>query len=289
MRSGRTVVEISSRKYGVPYECPCCGAVPDSETRVMSEMAYAIDVPYCARCVAHVDAWDWAGIRAMALAVGGLVIAIVLSAFSSFVVGGIVFGVAVIAAATLRSVGKSAAKRACRDSCASPHVALACSGWNGTTQSFTFESPTFAARFAEQNASILANESPQLRKLLDGYKKARLAVPTPAVAAGVAPPPLSAKDWIARLEGTEGKVARRVALGRALEMIEQPQPRRELVQTVARLELAPMLDKLQRASSPAAKKAMLFGFLEELETQNISDELEAALRASLDARVKELG
>jgi len=289
MRNARTVVEISSRKYGVPYECPCCGAVPDAETRVMSDTGYSIDVPYCRKCVEHVDAWDWAGIRAMGLAVGGLVLAIVLGAVVSLTVGLIVLGVAIVAAAFLRSTGKSAARRACRASCASPHVALACSGWNGASQSFTFESPTFAARFAEQNAAILANESPQLRKLLDGYKKARLAVPTPAVAAGVAPPPLTAKDWIARLESTEGKVARRVALGRALEMVDQPQPRRELVQTVARLELAPMLDKLQRSSSPAAKKALLVGFLEDLGTQNISDELEAAVRSALEARVKELG
>jgi hypothetical protein len=34
---------------------------------------------------------------------------------------------------------------------------------------------------------------------------------------------------------------------------------------------------------------LIFGFLEELDTQNISDELEAAIRAALDARAKELG
>ncbi|HUS30720.1 MAG TPA: hypothetical protein VMZ53_19555 [Kofleriaceae bacterium] len=283
------IVEVSSRKYGVPYECPCCGAAPDAEMRVTSETGHALDTPYCKRCVGHVDKWEWAGIRAMGMAVGGLVLAIVLALVVSFLVAAIVLVIAIAAAAYLRSSGKASAKHACGASCASPQVALAYGGWNGTTHSFTFESPTFAARFAEQNAAILANETPQLRKLLDGYKKARLAVPTPAVAAGVAPPPLTARDWIARIESTDGKVARRVALGRALEMIDQPQPRRELVQTVARLELAPMLDKLQRTSSPAAKKALLQTSIQQLRNENVSDELEAALTTALEARVKELG
>ena len=72
-------------------------------------------------------------------------------------------------------------------------------------------------------------------------------------------------------------------------MIDPPPERRELVQTVARLELAPMLDKLQRSPSPAAQKALLLTFLEQLRTENISDELEAAMTTALDARVKELG
>jgi len=281
------IVEVSSRKYGVPYECPCCGATPDGEMRVPSETGHALDVPYCKKCIGHVEAWEWAGIRGMGLAVGGLVLAIVLALVTSYTVGAIVLVIAIAAAAYLRAAGKTNAKRACGPSCASPSVAFGYRGWNGTTHSFTFESPTFAARFAEMNT--LANETPQLRKLLDGYKKARLAVPTPAVAAGVAPPPLTAKDWIARIESTDGKVARRVALGRALEMVDQPQPRRELVQTVARLELAPMLDKLQRSPSPAAKKALLLTLLEQLRTENISDELEAAMTSALDARLKELG
>ena len=50
-----------------------------------------------------------------------------------------------------------------------------------------------------------------------------------------------------------------------------------------------MLDKLQRQSSPAAKKALLTTFIEQLRTENISDELESAMTTALEARVKELG
>lgn len=282
------VVEVSARKYGVPYECPCCGAVPDGELAVKSQTGHILDTPYCTKCIAHVEAWESAGIRAAGVAVLGLIAGSVLLFVS--MPAGIISAVAGIAAsAYLRAAGKAKAKRTCGPSCASPSVALSFRGWDGTTNGFTFESPTFAARFAEQNAAILANETPQLRKLLEGYKKARLAVPTPAVAAGVAPPPLTAQAWTARLESIEGKVARRVALGRALEMIDQPAHRRELVQTVARLELAPMLDKLQRLPSPAAKKALLLTFIEQLKTENIPDELEAAMTTALQARVAELG
>src|SRR5678816_4131991 len=118
------IVEVSSRKYGLPYECPCCGASPpDGEMRVPSETGHALDAPYCKKCIGHVEAWEWAGIRAMAIAVGGLVAAIVLV-------------VAIAAAAVLRSSGKAKARAACGASCASPALALSYRGWNGTTHSF---------------------------------------------------------------------------------------------------------------------------------------------------------
>src|ERR1041385_7346765 len=160
------VVEIRSRKFGIPYECPCCGAAPDGEMRVPAETGHAFDSPYCKKCIARVDAWDWSGIRGTGVAVGGIVVGIVLALAVSFLVGGIVIVVGIAAGAVLRSAGKAKAKASCVESCASPGVALAYRGWNGTTNSFTFESPTFAARFAEQNMAILAEPSPQLRKLL---------------------------------------------------------------------------------------------------------------------------
>jgi hypothetical protein len=282
------IVEVSSRKFGVPFECPCCGAAPDTDMQVRAPNGQGLDVPYCRACREHVQAWESAGVASSGVAVLGILIAIVLAIAMNILVAIGVFALTASIAWWLRSSRRAAAKAACGASCAAPNVALSYLGWSGTTSSFSFESPTFAARFTEQNMSIVANESAALRKLREGYKKARLAVPTPAVAAGVAPPPLTARDWLERLESTEGKVARRVALGRALEMIDQPQPRRELVQTVARIELAPLLDKLQRLSSPAAKQSLLTGALESLRTDNIPDELEAAMQQALQARLDEL-
>jgi hypothetical protein len=222
-----------------------------------------------------------------------MVLAIV-GAIGAAIAGSILIALAIFVAAAslawwLRSSRRAAAHAACVESCATPASAVTYLGWSGATSSFSFASPTFAARFAEANSTILAAETPQLRKLLDGYRRARLAVPTPAVAAGVAPPPLTARDWAARIEATTtGTVARRIELQRALEMIEDARQRRELIQTVARIELAPLLDKLQRLSSPAAKRSLLTSAIEQIRADNIADDLQAAELEKLEARLAEL-
>jgi hypothetical protein len=282
-------VELAARKFTLPYECPCCGAPPDTEVRVRSAATgRALEFPYCERCVAHVRKWEASGVASSGVMVVAIFAALALAFKMTILIGIGAFGVASTLAWWLRSSRRSAAEASCGPSCAAPGLALSYLGWSGTTSAFAFASPTFAARFAEANPSLLANETAQLRKLLDGYRKARLAVPTPAVAAGVAPPPLTAREWIIRIETTNGIVARRIALLRALDMIEEPQPRRELIQTVARIELAPLLDKLQRLSSPAAKRAYLAAAIEEVLADNIPDELQKAMLEKLEARVGEL-
>ncbi len=283
------IVEVSARKFGVPFECPCCGATPETDVRVTARPSGpSLAFPYCRRCVAHVSAWESSGVASAAVMLLGILSAIVIAATAKIWLGLVVFIAAACIAALVRGARRASAKKLCGASCASTDLALEYRGWSGQTSSFTFASPTFAARFAEQNASVLANVTPQLRKLLDGYRKARLAVPTPAVAAGVAPPPLTFEAWRARIESTEGIVARRVALGRALEMIEDPHSRRELIQAVARIELAPLLDKLPRLASPAARKQLLERAIAELRVDNIPDELEAVELQQLQARVAEL-
>jgi hypothetical protein len=282
-------VELAARKFTLLYECPCCGADPDTEISVRAKMTgQTLLFPYCKRCVAHVAKWDASGVASAGVMVIAILVALALAVKTTILIGLGGFVVASTLAWWLRSARRSAAEDLCGSSCSSPGVAVAYAGWSGTTNGFAFSSPTYAARFAEANASLVANESPQLRKLLDGYKRARLAVPTPAVAAGVAPPPATARDWIARIEATTSTVARRVMLQRALEMIEEPQPRRELIQTAARIELAPVLDKLHRLSSPAAKRALLAAAIEDIAMDNIPDELQKELLGKLEARVAEL-
>jgi hypothetical protein len=283
-------VDLAARKFTLPYECPCCGADPDTEIAVRAKMTgQTLLFPYCKRCVAHVAKWDASGVASAGVMVIAILVALALAVKTTIVIGLGVFVVASTLAWWLRGARRAAAEDMCGSSCSSPSVAVAYFGWSGTTNSFSFSSPTYAARFAEANPSIVANESPQLRKLLDGYKRARLAVPTPAVAAGVAPPPATVRDWITRIEATTSTVARRVTLQRALEMIEDPHPRRELIQTAARIELAPVLDKLHRLSSPAAKRALLAAAIEDIAIDNIPDELQRELLGKLEARVTELG
>lgn len=283
------VVELAARKFALPYECPCCGAPPDTEVSVRAKATgQALEFPYCLRCVAHVRKWEASGIASSGVMVLAILAALVLAVKTTILIGIAAFVVASSLAWWLRTARRAAARALCGASCAAPGLALAYLGWTGTTSMFSFASPTFAARFAEANPTLLANETAQLRKLLDGYKQARLAVPTPAVAAGVAPPPLTPGEWQARIESAKGVVARRIALVRALEMIEEPQARRELIQTAAGIELAPVLDKLHRVSSPSAKRALLAAAIEEVAADNIPDELQKAMLEKLETRVAEL-
>jgi hypothetical protein len=282
-------VELAARKFTLPFECPCCGAPPDAELRVTSNTTgQALEFPYCARCIAHLRRWEQSGVASAGIMVLVITGAIGAAISGAFLVAAIIFVAGASLAWWLRVARRASAKAACGESCATPGHAVTYLGWSGATSGFVFASPTFAARFAEANQNLLAAETAQLRKLLDGYRKARLAVPTPAVAAGVAPPPLTAADWQRRIESTQGKVARRIALQRALEFISDPHKRRELIHTLARIELAPLLDKLQHLSSPAAKRDLLAATIEAIKADNIPDELQAAELEKLEARLAEL-
>jgi len=61
--SQATVVEVASRTFALPMDCPCCGATPDSalliaiartaRDRAAADSAKAIEVPYCRACIEH--------------------------------------------------------------------------------------------------------------------------------------------------------------------------------------------------------------------------------------------
>lgn len=209
------IVEVSARTFAVPFECPCCGAVPDAELaipltrtgrrvqrdtkRSIDERSESrgwgptgsargagvsprsIDVPYCQRCVEHVELWSSAGVRSAAVIVAGLVAAVIVAIATRLVIGAIAFLAAAAFAWSLATARRAAAHAGCSPGCAAPEAALAYLGWSGTASALSFESPTYAARFAEENAAHLVQMNDRLRKLLDGYRIARLAVPTPAV------------------------------------------------------------------------------------------------------------
>lgn len=275
------VVEISAHRFGIPFECPCCGAPPAAEIRVGPR---GLLFPYCKRCAAHARAWDNSGV-ASALA---MVITIVATIVTAVTAGALIAIGVFVAGATgawfVRTSRRTAAEAMRGASCAATGIAVVAQG----PLSFTFESPTFAARFAEENKSLLAHPSPQLQRLVEGYHRARLAIPTPAVAAGIAPPPLNAREWLTRLETTQGTLARRVQLARALEMIEEAHSRRELIQHVARHELAPVLAQLSRTTSAAGKKQLIEDSLAKIRLDNLSEELEAAQLQELQGRLSEI-
>jgi hypothetical protein len=244
--------------------------------------------PSCKRCDSHIRAWDAAGISSALAMVITIVAAVVGVWLAGALVGIGVFGAGASIAWAVRVSRRKAAAALRGASCAATGVAVEYRGWLNETYAFTFESPTFAARFAEENKGQLANVSAQLQRLVDGYHRARLAIPTPAVAAGVAPPPLNAGEWLTRLEATQGTLARRAQLQRALEMVEEAHSRRELIQHVARAELAPVIAKLSRTTTVAGKKQLLEDTLATIRLDNIPEELQGAELHELQSRLSEL-
>jgi hypothetical protein len=294
------IVEVSSRTFEVPFECPCCGAEPDAElaipvTRaagreVARDTARALDFPYCKRCIEHVQIWESAGLRSAGVMVAGVVAAVVLSLATRVVIGAIAFAAAALFAWSLGSARRTMARAGMGPSCASPDRALAYLGWSGRASALSFASPTYTARFAEQNGKQLIHVDEKLRKLLEGHRIARLAVPTPAAAQLVVPPPADAAEWIARLERSRSTVERRNTLRRALDAAPGgAEERARLLEAASRIELAPILVKVDGLPSAAAKKHALQRAIDEIRADNILEELGEAEVRQLEARLRELG
>ncbi len=291
-----TIVEVSSRTFAVPFECPCCGADPDTElalpvTRtagreVVRDTARALAFPYCKRCVEHVHVWESAGLRSAGLMVAGLVAAVVLTLATRFVIGAIAFAAAALLAWSLGAARRQAARAGMGPSCASPDRALAYLGWSGRASAFSFESPTYAARFAEQNEKRLVDASAGLRKLLEGHRIARLAVPTPAAPHLVVPPPAGLDEWIARIERSRSTVERRNTLQRALDAAPGDAVRAQLLGAACRIELAPILARID-GLGPGARKHQLQRAIDEVRADNIPGELGEAEVRELEARLRE--
>ena len=295
--SGGVNVELSSRTFAVPFECPCCGAVPDAELTIpltrggavdRARSARGLEFPYCKRCIAHSTQWEAAGILAAAVTLGGIVGGVVVAAATKVAFGALFLVAAAASGAAVRAVKRSRAKAGCGPSCASAGKAVAYFGWSNAVSAFSFESPSYAARFAEQNGKLLANASPQLRTLLEGFKIARLQVPTPAAPAGVVPPPLTVIEWITKIERSPGRVARRTALAHALDMFPEAPARTQVLEAATREELAPYLRQLDASPDTASQLGLLDKAIAEVLADNLPEPLQRAVLAALEARAKRL-
>jgi hypothetical protein len=290
--SQATTVEVAARTFALPADCPCCGATPDTEMtvplsrrardRAAADSARSIEVPYCRQCAAHTAAWDSAGVLSSGLIVIGLGAGAAVIVASSTVLGLAVIGAGVAIALAVAATRRTQAKHGCRESCSSPHLAVAYLGWTGTSTGFSFESIAYAAKFAEQNQPKLV-EDPRVRTLLDRYKLARIAVPTPAAAVQAIPPPPDAAEWMARLAAMPGRVARRASLSRALEVLTEPRERQQVVRAVAAIELATLMSPIERLHGPARERA-LRAAQAHVRADNLPDELREVLLRDLEAK-----
>jgi hypothetical protein len=279
--SGLTV-QVSSRRFTIPFECPCCGAPPDAELRVprargamvAADSATGLDVPYCSRCMRHAEAWDTAGVGSAAVLVLGVIAFVVLSLVVARPLLGLVALVASIPVALgVAGARRRKAKAACSESCAAPGMAVHYVGWNGTLTSLSFDSLTYAARFAEQNPGTVL-ETPQLRKLLEGHRIARLQVPTPAAAVSVSAAP-TVTEWKQKIEQAKGPVARRTAFSRAWDAVHDDADRKELVRVAADAEVA----------SVGTTRAEVEAAIAAVQADNLPEELQAAELKLLRARL----
>ena len=281
------VVEVSARRFAVPFECPCCGAVPDTELLVpltpdpgrpaAPETAHALGFPYCKRCMAHAAQWDSVKNIETAIKVLGLLAGIALGLTVHWAVGLGAFVVAVASSVVIGRGSRTKVKAACGESCASPAMALQYLGWSGNASAFRFESHVYAARFAEQNTTRLANVDPVLRKVLEGHKLARLAVPTPAAAIRTIPATATVADWLDRIQSAPGRVARLDWLARSLDAFSGAEDRRTLIEAAAKLELAGIPDAQPQTIQNAIVATRADNIPEELRDEVVR-QLEAKLR-----------
>ncbi|MBA2544963.1 MAG: hypothetical protein H0V17_35295 [Deltaproteobacteria bacterium] len=288
------LVEVTSRRFAIPHECPCCGAIPETELAIpltatpertiAADTARSLLVPYCHRCVAHIAKWETAGVASAGIMLAGLVGGIVLALTVHVAVG---VGVAVVAAPLAwlsRQHRRTKAKQSCGESCVGPGRAVTYLGWSGTTSAFELESHAYTARFAEANPSLLANPSAPLKKLIEGHRIARLAVPTPA-ASVVVPPPATVQDWVTRIEATSGTVARRALLQRGLDALDDMGQRQLVIVAASKLEISEILTSIE-GLTVTLQQQRLQRAIDDIRADNMPEALQAAVLYELNAHLR---
>jgi hypothetical protein len=239
--------------------------------------------------VAHATVWSAASTTASGVVFMGISIAAVVAVATRIGIGVAVAGCSIPIAMVVGAQRRAHAKAAVGPACASPGIAVTYLGAPGGVRAFSFESPTYTARFAEHNAAALTRVSAELRRLIEGHRIARLIVPTPASPVSVVSAPPTVAEWIARIEAQAGRIARRNTLARALEAAHEPEDRDRLVAAASRLELAPVFDQIDERSSTAARRRQLEAAIAGVRADNLSDELRDAMLRELEARLRALG
>lgn len=284
-----TLVEVCSREFAYPDECPCCGAAADGELVIRlrpsqrttgSDTARRLLFPYCRRCIDHVEVWETGSMISALLVLAGAACAFVNGVMGHLAFGLMVFTAAIALAVFVTSVFRSRAGAGCRPSCATANKAVRYYGWSGVTSAFRLASPTYAARFAEHNAHQLVNVDGSLRALLERHEHARRLVPTPGAPYRVVPPPLSADGWLDQIASQPSRVARRMLLCRALEAGHDDSVEALLVDLVCTSELGALKTELA-GRGPVTRKRLVDEAIAAARADNLPRPLRNALLAAL--------
>lgn len=285
------VVEVSSRRFVVPFQCPCCGAAPDAELAVpltkskgrdvSPSSAQQLDFPYCKRCLAHVTSWQGASLVSTGITLAGIVAGIAIALLAHVIAGVLIIVATTVIAYALVTNRRAQAAAMCSHACPGADTAVTYLGWSGNTSAFAFRSPTYTARFAEDNTPKLVNASATLKRLLEGHRVARLAVPTPASTMTV-PPPNTTGEWLARIEKAPTRIGRRHDFENAYEMVTEPTERKQLLAAAMRAEIAPVKERLARLRG-ADRASAVDQAMAQLAADNLPAELQKAVLAELEA------
>jgi hypothetical protein len=289
-------VELCSRTFAYPSECPCCGAEPDSELAVpvkttertlLDDTPSEVLFPYCDRCVSHARIWETGSMTSALITLTGIVSGIVVGLSHGSLDGLVVLVGALAVSVFVVSIMQSRARSMCLPSCASGAKAVTYFGWSGSTNAFAFESATYTAQFAEHNVSNLVNVDARLVRLLEAHKIARLQAPTPATATRILPPAFDLKHWVTQLERSQPRVARRITLSRALDVVSDLDDRKALVHVVCHAELSLLFERVEGVAAPT-KRRLLQRALSNARVDNLPVELRDAKVQELDRQLRSI-
>jgi hypothetical protein len=174
-------VAVSGNIFSFPPECPCCGATPDTTLSVSASRpsrerqpraeTRVWDIPYCVRCISHMNAYE--KLRPLAR------ILTVLSIFLGMIVAltyGLYWGLGAGILSLAATLGIFAAWRKHVQSlrspdCAGSGCAIAYIGWEASVHEFEIGSQRFAKVFLAANRKKLINLSPEAITLLAASSK----------------------------------------------------------------------------------------------------------------------
>jgi len=100
-------------------------------------------------------------------------------------------------------------------------------------------------------------------------------------------PPAGVNDWIQRIERSRSAVERRNTLSRALDVARDAGERAQLLEAASRIELAPIIGRVDGLSSAGAKKHGLQKAIDRIRADNIPEELAAEQIRRLEARLRD--
>lgn len=291
------LVEVCSRRFVFPLECPCCGALPDSELvvpirtnlrQLADSTAREALFPYCRYCVEHVEHWDVGSMTKAAITLLGITAGLLLVWSAGLVAGIVLFLLAAILAHLVGTHIHARATSHCGHSCVSARRCVDYYGWSGSTSTLGFASPSYTARFAEQNSADLVSVSPELRRLLEANIEARRRVPTPAVASAIPPSPDDPASWIEHVERQPTRVLRRQAVTRALASLATRADREIVIAAAAHWELAPVVELLGRTPR-RRRRARIDELAERIQCDNLAAPVVGAMLVQLERLLAEPG